>query len=79
MKDSCDKTFVKQPLSSVRRLMETVIAQLSERFHIEKIRVREFWHTQNCFIHKLFSHTVGVFLKRSHSQQFLQFEALVQV
>jgi hypothetical protein len=35
-KDSRDKTVVKQ-LMSARRLVETVIGQLSERFHIEKM------------------------------------------
>jgi len=36
MQDSRDKTFVKQ-LMSIRRIVETVIGQLSERFHIEKM------------------------------------------
>ncbi|MDP3334701.1 MAG: IS982 family transposase, partial [Methylococcaceae bacterium] len=37
MKESRPKAFVKQ-IMSIRRLVETVIAQLSDRFHIEKMR-----------------------------------------
>lgn len=78
MKDSRDKSLVKQ-LMSARRLVETVIGQLSERFHIEKIRARDLRHAQNRFIRKLLAHTVGVFLNYSLGQQLLQFEALVQI
>jgi hypothetical protein len=78
MKDSRDKTFVKQ-LMSARRLVETVIGQLSERFHIEKVRARDLWHAQNRFIRKLLAHTIGVFLNYCLGQQLLQFEVLVQL
>ncbi len=78
MTDSRTKTFVKQ-LMSVRRLVETVIGQLSERFHIEKMRARDLWHAQNRFIRKLLAHTVGVFINDCLGRQLLQFEALVQL
>ena len=64
---------------SARRLVETVIGRLSERFHIEKIRARDLWHAQNRFIRKLLAHTVGVFINHCLGQQLLQFDALVQV
>jgi hypothetical protein len=70
MKDSRDKTFVKQLLSA-RRLVETVIGQLSERFHIEKMRARDLWHAQNRFIRKLLALTVGIFLNYSLGQELL--------
>jgi hypothetical protein len=76
--DSRDIAFVKQ-LISIRRIVETVIGQLSEWFHIEKMRARDLWHTQNRFIGKLLAHTVGVFLNYCLGQQLLQFEALVQL
>jgi len=60
MKDSRDKTFVKQ-LMSLRRLVKTFIGQLSERFHIEKIRACDLWHAQNPFIRKLLAHTLTCF------------------
>lgn len=78
MKESRPKAFVKQ-IMSIRRLVETVIAQLSDRFHIEKMRVRDLWHLNNRFIRKVLAHTVGVFLNYCLGQQLLQFEALVQI
>ncbi len=78
MNDSRPKAFVKQ-IMSMRRLVETVIGQLVERLHIEKIRARDRWHLTNRFIRKLLAHTVGVFLNFSSGQQLLQFEALVQI
>jgi len=69
MKDSRDTAFVKQ-LMSIRRIVETVIGQLSERFHIEKMRARDLWHTQNRFIRKLLAHTVGVFLTLASDSNF---------
>ena len=78
MNDSRPKAFVKQ-IMSIRRLVETVIGQLSDRFHIEKSRVRDLWHLTNRFIRKLLAHTVGVFLNFCLGQQLLQFDALVHV
>jgi len=43
-------------------LVETVIGQLTERFHTERIRARNLWHLANRVIRKLLAHTVGVFL-----------------
>jgi hypothetical protein len=40
MKDERNPEMVKI-LMSIRRLIETVIGQLSERFHIEKVRARD--------------------------------------
>jgi hypothetical protein len=68
---------VKQ-LISVRRFVDTVIGQLTERFHIEKIRVRDLWHLNNRFIRKLLAHTIGVFLNCCLDHTPIQFERLVQ-
>jgi hypothetical protein len=35
---------VVQPLTRTRRLVETVMGQLAEQFHFEKIRARDGWH-----------------------------------
>lgn len=78
MADSRPKVFVKQ-LLAIRRRVETAIGQLTERFHIEKVRVRDLWHLANRFIRKLLAHTVGVFLNCYLGHQPLQFEALVQI
>lgn len=61
MKDDRDPAFVKQ-LMKVRRLVETVIGQLSEQFHIEKVRARDLWHLTSRSARKILSHTVGVYL-----------------
>lgn len=61
MQDIRSKAFVGQ-LMSTRRLLETVIGQLTERFHIEKVKARDTWHLANRFIRKLLAHTMGCFL-----------------
>ncbi len=38
--------------------METVGSQLSERFQISKIKVKDLWHYQNRIFRKILSHTV---------------------
>ena len=45
-------------MTGARRLIETVIGQLAERFHIEKVRARDVWHEASRFWRKLLAHTV---------------------
>ena len=78
MSDLRPKAAVTQ-LMKARRLVETVIGQLTERFHIEKIRARDTWHLANRFIRKLLAHTVGVVLNKLLGNQPLHFEALVEI
>ena len=59
MKESRPESFLRWMMSK-RRLVETVIGQLSERFHIEKIRARDLWHQVSRFWRKLLAHTVCV-------------------
>ena len=76
MDDTRPASFV-QKLMSARRLVETVIGQLTERFHIEKVRARDLWHLTNRFVRKLLAHTVAVFLNYSLLREPLQLEGLV--
>lgn len=78
MQDSRPQTFVRQ-LMSTRRLVETVIGQLSERFHIEKVRARDMWHLANRFIRKLLAHTMGCYLGKLLGKPTLLFESLVEI
>lgn len=78
MEDPRPKTVVKQ-LMKVRRLVETVIGQLTDRFNIEKVRARDCWHLANRFIRKLLAHTIGVFLNKLIGNQLLHFEELVEI
>jgi hypothetical protein len=52
MQETRPRSFLKWMMSS-RRLIETVIGQLTERFHIEKIRARDLWHQVSRFWRKL--------------------------
>jgi hypothetical protein len=76
MKDNRPKEFLKW-MKSTRRLIETVIGQLSERFHIEKVRARDLWHEFSRFWRKLLAHTVCVKLCINQGDEPLQFERLV--
>jgi hypothetical protein len=76
MKDDRDPAFVKQ-LMKVRRLVETVIGQLSAQCHIEKVRARDLWHLTSRTAGKVLAHTVGVFLNRQLGRAPLQFEGLI--
>jgi hypothetical protein len=76
MKDNRSQSWVKL-IVSIRRRIETVISQLVERFHIEKIRARDTWHLLGRVYRKLLSHTVAIFLNRQLNRDPLQFDGLV--
>lgn len=63
-------------LTSTRRLVETVIGQLSQQFHIEKIRARDLWHLTNRIGRKILAHTVGIMVNKQLGNPPLQFELL---
>jgi len=65
-------------ITSTRRLIETVIGQLSERFQIEKVRARDLWHQASRFWRKILAHTVCVKISLSLGHNPLQFERLIQ-
>ncbi len=77
MKEMRSKRFVKW-LKSTRRLVETVIGQLTERFHIEKVRARKVWYLTNRIARKVLAHTIGVFINQQNGNPPLQFELLVK-
>lgn len=76
MKEERSEAFVKW-LVSTRRLVETVIGQLSERFHIEKVRARKVWYLTNRIARKVLAHTVCVFINKLNGNNLLQFDALL--
>ncbi|MBF0436780.1 MAG: transposase [Magnetococcales bacterium] len=65
-------------LVATRRLVETVIGQLTEQFHIEKVRARDLWHLTDRFSRKIFAHTIGICLNCQLGRSPLQFEGLLQ-
>ena len=60
-----------------RRLIETVIGQLAERFHIEKVRARDLWHQPSRFWRKLLAHTVCIKISLILGNEPLPFEKLI--
>lgn len=83
MQDDCPAYWVKL-LQTVRRLIETVIGQLSvsvarrrHRFNIEKVWARDMWHLTSRLNRKLLAHTVCVWLNRLFGLEPLQFDGLV--
>jgi IS5 family transposase len=76
MKEHRSEKFVKW-LASTRRLVETVIGQLTERFHIEKIRARKMWYLTSRIARKILAHTICIFLNKKNNNPALQFDLLV--
>jgi hypothetical protein len=76
MKDDRPKEFVKM-INNKRRLVETVIGQLSERFNIEKVRARDMWHLTVRIGRKLLAHTVNCFINHTLGNSILQLEKVV--
>lgn len=66
-----------QWMKRTRRLIETVIGQLEERFHIEKVRARDLWHQTSRFWRKLLAHTICIKINVDMGNEPLQFERLI--
>lgn len=78
MTETRDKSFVKQ-LMSTRRLVETVIGQLTERFKIEKVWARDQLHFTNRITRKILSHTLAIFTNKKLNREPLQFAGIITV
>ena len=59
-----------------RKLVETVGSQLTERFQIAKIKVKDLWHYQNRIFRKILSHTVGIFLNMQNGNKAVRLALL---
>jgi len=71
MKDDSPEQVV-NALNNTRRIVETVIGQLTERFKIEKVRARDLWHLTVRAGRKLLAHT----LNQIAGNSILQFDKL---
>src|SRR3990167_779492 len=65
-------------LKSTRRLVETVIGQMSDRFSVEKIRARKLWYLTGRIARKVLAHTVCIFINKQQGNPPLQFELLIK-
>lgn len=73
------KPFILPRLAKpLRRLIETVYAQLTQRFQVARMKVRDAWHLQNLWTTKILAHTLCVFLNIKLQRDPLDFEGLVQ-
>lgn len=66
-------------LISTRRLVETVIGQLVDRFNIEKIRARKTWQLTNRVARKILAHTLCVVINKRNNMPPLQFDRIVSI
>jgi hypothetical protein len=76
MKEVRPKSFVNQ-IMNIRRRIESVIAQLVDRFSIQRIRAKDLWHLKAKIMRKLLAHTTLFSINSFfHPEAPLQFEVL---
>ena len=66
-------------LGRVRKRIETVIRQLTQRFGLAKTRARDTWHLTNQVARKLLAHTVAVWLNIQQGREPLALDTLITV
>jgi hypothetical protein len=76
MKENRPRGFMRQA-AHARRLVETVIGQLCERFEIERNRARDLWHLVSRLYRKVAAHTLCVLLNRQLGRPCLHLDGLV--
>ncbi len=64
-------------LNRTRRIIETVLGQFTERFHLEKVRARDLWHLTSRVARKLLAHTLTHLVARSEGIFNLRFDHLI--
>ena len=78
MKDERSPEFLVK-IKSIRRLIETVIGQLDDRFHFNIVWARDFWHLISRLARKTLAHTIGVFINKKLGRPSIKFEGLLTV
>lgn len=66
-----------QRVTRLRWRIETVVAQLVERFHLKRIWARDAWHLTSRVLRKVLSHTVAVGLCQAEGYAPLSFAQLL--
>jgi hypothetical protein len=64
-------------LNRVRWRIETVAAQLVERYHFKRVWARDAWHLTSRVLRKVLSHTIGVLLAIQRGYEPLQLARLL--
>jgi hypothetical protein len=78
MKDSRSPEFLLK-IKSIRRLIETVIGQLNDRFHFNVVWARDYWHLLSRLGRKALAHTMGIFLNRKLERPPIRFDGLLAI
>ena len=63
----------------ILRLTETVVGQLTERFHVQRMRVRRSWTLIAKWYRKILVHTVCIWLNIQFGRSPLDFDGLVYI
>jgi len=75
------RTYERTPwprwLVNTRRRIETVLAQLVERYRSKRTWARDLWHLQSRWLRKVLSHATAVLLCQQHGLGSLAFSQLV--
>jgi hypothetical protein len=66
-----------RPAVQARRRIETVIGQLTERYHAKRVWARDVWHRWSRWQPKLLSHTLAIHLCQQHGLGSRRFADLV--
>lgn len=64
MDDPRPKQFVKQ-IMNIRRIVETMIGQLTGRFQIQAIKAKDTWHLMTKITRKILAHTVAFAINKT--------------
>ena len=76
MKDPLSKPL-RDTANKTRRLVETVIGQLTERFSLTKVWARDAWHLTNRITRKVLSHTLGIYANQQNDREKLVLDAVI--
>lgn len=76
MQETRSKAFI-DAMMKTRRKVETVIGQLTERLHLNKVRARDLWHLSSRIARKILTHTLAAFLRHRGGPECLDFDHLI--
>ena len=84
LKSNMQRTEARKPFVApdwalrLRRRIETVYAQLVQRFHVQTMKVRDAWHLQSLWTTKILAHSICVWLNIRLKRKPLDLDGLVQ-
>lgn len=66
-------------MMKTRKIVETVISQLTERFNINKVKAKIMWTLTNRIARKLLSHIMVLFINKKQVNKALQLDKIMVV